>query len=167
MILELKNKIGSGAFGEVFRDGGKAYKLFVSAKHPKRASNSAEFGHGDDDRRRNIFRSECNAYDRALEDAFLRDHVPNFYGVCRICDVRNHTGESIADQYMRDLCYAMDFIDGGRPTNFNKLDPAHIQKAKNAFLKAGIDYRDASVFFPSDEQKFRIIDFAVREFPPN
>jgi hypothetical protein len=115
------------------------------------------------------FLSECNAYDRAANHSLLRDHVPQFFGRFAVRDVIARD-ESIAHHYMKELCYAMQFIEGPArklgPYLSGSL-PTHIKNALSAFDAAGIHhYVDASVFWMDDPSRFTFIDFALEEFPP-
>jgi hypothetical protein len=168
LILRTDDRIASGAYADIFRPpGGKlAHKLFVSGKHPTNVSQGLTRPE-DDQRRRKTFISECEAYDRVAQDAFLRDHVPHSFGRCTVADVL-HSGESIADFYMLDHCYVMEYIEadarklGECPVGSR---PAHIERALHAFRKIGVFHLiDTSVFFLDDPDNFKFIDFAIEEF---
>jgi hypothetical protein len=168
LILRTEDLIASGAYADIFRPpGGKlAYKLFVSGKHPTNVSQGLTRPQ-DDQGRRKTFISECEAYGRVTQDPFLRDHVPHSFGRCTIADVL-HSSESIADFYMLDHCYLMEYIEGDArklgeyPADFR---PAHIERALDAFRKIGVSHlTDASIFFADDPNHFKFIDFAIEEF---
>jgi hypothetical protein len=63
----------------------------------------------------------------------------------------------------------MEYIEG-IATKLRVLDDrlTHINEAERAFHRVGIGHTtDASVFFATDPQKFKFIDFAVDAFPPS
>jgi hypothetical protein len=144
------------------------FKLFISGQHLTNVGQSLTRPQ-DDDRRRNTFISECEAYDRAAQHPFLRNHVARSFRRCVIEDVTGPAG-CVADRYMPDCCCAMEYMEGV-PTKIGELfiesRPDHIRKALRAFREAGIHHlTDPSIFFPDDPEKFRFIDFAIEEFPP-
>lgn len=167
MILSIENRINFGAYADIFRaPDDLAYKLFASGQHPTNVRQNLTRPK-DDQRRRNTFHSECAAYRLAGQDPYLRNHVPRFAGQFQIQDVIDGD-RSVAHNYMRDCCYAMEYI-AGTPTKLGSYPsdscPAHINKALSAFRDAGIHYlKDASVFFPDDPENFKFIDFATEEF---
>jgi hypothetical protein len=150
LILRTEDLIASGAYADIFRPPGSklAYKLFVSGEHPTNVSQGLTRPE-DDERRRKTFVSECEAYDRVTQDPFLRHHTPHSFGRCMVADVL-HSTESMADFYMLDHCYVMEYIQG----NARKLgeclvdsSPEHIERALKSFRKVGIFHlNDASVF---------------------
>jgi hypothetical protein len=168
LILRTEDLIASGAYADIFRPPGSklAYQLFVSGKHPTTASQGLTRPE-DDERRRKTFISECEAYDRVTQDPFLRHHTPHSFGRCTVADVLRST-KSVADLYMLDHCYVMEYIEG----NAKKLGecpvdscPDHIERALNAFRNIGIFHLiDTSVFFLDDPDNFKFIDFAIEEF---
>jgi hypothetical protein len=169
IIVMTTDIIALGAYADIFRPPGSTlvYKLFVSGKHPTNESQGLTRPQ-DNDRRRNTFMSECEAYDRAAQHPFLRDHISQSFRRCVVEDVTGPAG-SVADRYMLDCCYAIEYIEGV-PRKLGELfiesRPDHIRKALRAFREAGILHlTDPSIFFPDDPEKFRFIDFAIEEFP--
>jgi hypothetical protein len=168
MILRIEDKFNAGAYADVFLAPGEmlAYKLFASGQHPTNVRQSLTRPQ-DAERRHNTFLSECEAYRRAGQHPYLRNHIARFADRCVIQDVTD-CARSVADHYMLDHCYAMEYIEGaarkiGEYPNGSR--PEHVQKALNAFYEAGICHlTDASVFLPDDPDKFKFIDFAIQEF---
>jgi len=168
MILKMKDRIGFGAYADIFWAPAEthAYKLFASGQHPTNLSQGLTRPE-DDNRRRSTFLSECEAYRRAEQHPYLRNHIPSFPGPCVIQDVMD-SAQSVAHHYMLDHCYAMEYISGvpeklgGYPTGFR---PKHLEDALTAFHEVGICHvKDASVFFLNDPDNFKFIDFAIEEF---
>jgi hypothetical protein len=171
MILKIANKIGCGAYADIFRAPQEivVYKLFISGKHPTNQSQDLTEPE-DDDRRQKTFVSECEAYRLASKHSFLAKHVPRFFRPCVIHDVVGSAG-SVAEQFMLDHCYSMEYIDGV-PVEIGELFagncPVHVERALQAFRECGIKHLlDASVFFAHDPNNFKFIDFAVEEFQPS
>ena len=168
IILNINDRIDSGAYADVFRpsEGALVYKLFISVQHHTNVSQGLT-NPEDDQRRQKTFDSECRAYEIAAEDTFLRDHIPHSFRRCVIADVIEYD-ESVAVNYLLECCYAMEYIEG-IATKIRALDDqfTHISEAKRAFHSAGIRHTtDASLFFATDPQKFKFIDFAVDALPP-
>ncbi len=168
MILRMEDKFDFGAYADIFRAPGEmlAYKLFLSGQHPTNVSQRLTRPE-DAHRRSNTFLSECEAYRRAGQHPYLRDHIARFADRYVIQDVTD-CARSVAHHYMLDHCYAMEYIKGAarKIGEYPKGSrPENIQKALNSFYEAGICYlEDASVFFPDDPHNFIFIDFAIQEF---
>jgi hypothetical protein len=168
LILKTANLIAAGAYSDIFQPipDGKVYKLFDSVQHPDRIWN---FGNRpeDNERRRKVFHSECEAYNLAGSNLFLRDHIPHFFGSCEIESVIG-PNRPVDEHYLRGCCYVMEYIDDS-PIKLGEIRsdfPGHIREALRHFKEAGIDYlEDASIFFVDDPQEFKFIDFAVRDYP--
>lgn len=155
-----------GAFADLFlsEDRKLIYKVFVGPNHPSKG-----YTPDDEQRRRNTFDAECNAYKIASQDSALNSHVPGFFDRTKIEDILTNQNVSVRGEYLIDCCYGMEFIDGGQPDKIGLCRSAypHIKEAERVFRRAGVDYmEDCSVFFAHDEQNFKFIDFAVQEFPP-
>ena len=166
MILKSADITGRGAYADIFRRPGDiiAYKLFVSGRHSKKLAQELNRQEDDDDRRRKTFCSQCKAYQIAAADSFLSQHIPNFHGPRTIQAVLDGA-HSIADQYMLNHCYAIEYINGKDTKLGAVAGLAHIVKALKAFHDAGIHHLiDASVFMPEDPQNFKFIDFALEEY---
>lgn len=168
MILSTKDILGSGAYADVFRppDSVIVYKLFVNDQHPTNVGQGPTSPE-DEERRRRTFVSECQAYKRAAQHPFLRNHIPQYFRRCLVADVTDSVG-SVAHRYMLALCYVMEYIEGvERKFGELRLDYRcdHIEEALEAFREAGIDHViDSSIFSPDDPDKFIFIDFAMEEF---
>lgn len=170
MILRTEDIIASGAYADIFRPPNStlAYKLFASYQHLTNVSqglNRLE----DDERRRKTFASECDAYERAAQHPFLRNHIPQSFRRCMVADVTDCAG-SVADRYMLAHCYVMEYIEGVA-TKFGEFciqhRAEHIEKALKAFREVGINHViDSSIFSPDHPENFRFIDFATEEFQP-
>jgi hypothetical protein len=167
-ILKSQDIIASGAYADIFKppEGKLVYKLFTSGKHSTNLSQGLNRTE-DDERRRKTCMSECEAYDLAAQHPFLRNHIPQQFQRCIIDDVTGRHG-SVADLYMLDLCYVMEYIDGvDRKLGEFPIEyrPYHVDKALEAFRAAGIHHlTDTSIFLPDDRDNFRFIDFAIEEF---
>jgi hypothetical protein len=165
--LDADDQIDFGVYADIFRPSGGAlvYKLFIGFRHHTSVSQGL-VDPEDDHRRLKTFGSECQAYEIAAQDAFLRDHIPGSFQRCEIVDVVEY-GESIATKYLLPCCYAMEYIEGEADKLRAVEHLRHIREAQSVFHRAGIAHiSDASVFFATDPQKFKFIDFAVEAFPP-
>jgi hypothetical protein len=165
MILTIENKINGGASADIFRIENRVYKLFLSGTHPENISQRLTRPE-DEDRRHKTFLSECGAYEVATEDDFLKQHIPQYYGRCAIDDVQE-SGRSIGSHYNLRDCYIFEYIDARSPQKWLGIDPGlkHIEKARQAFRAVDIQYtHDACVFLAEDPKRFKVIDFAMREF---
>ncbi len=169
MILRTKDIIAAGAYADIFRPPKSKLvsKQFISGRHPTNITQGLTRPE-DDERRRKTCMSECKAYDCAAQHPFLRNHIAQSF---RRCVVENVTGPagSVADRYILDCCYAMEYIEGV-PMKLGDLfiesRPHHIRKALTAFREAGILHlTDPSIFSLDDPEEFRFIDFAIEEFP--
>jgi hypothetical protein len=167
VILDVRDRIGFGAYADLFRPSGEplVYKLFISVRH----ETNVRLGltdPKDNDRRQQVFESECRAYEIAAREPSLHAHIPGSFRRCEIADVRQ-AGESVAALYLTDCCYTIEYIDGiAQKLGTVALLP-HIAEAERAFHRAGIRHTsDASVFLAEDPQPFKFIDFAVDELPP-
>lgn len=171
MILKTTDIIASGAYADIFRppQSELVYKLFTSGRHRTNEGQGLTRPE-DDDRRRKTFVSECEAYERAAQHPFLRNHIPQYFQRHPVQDVTDLAGRSVAALYMLDLCYVMRYVDGS-PLKLGMLTagyrPAHIEQALQDFRDAGISHLiDASIFSPDDPEHFTFIDFAIDEFQP-
>ena len=168
MILRLAQRIDTGAYSEVFRsaDGERLFKLFINGKHPSNVSQGLTHPDHDGQRRR-TFAAECEAYEIAMSHPRIRRHVPQFYGRVEVNDVVDQRGNSVANDYLLDCCYSLEYVSG----NERKLGvyvggehPQHLAELLKDMDAAGIGYLlDASVLMPEDSESFQIIDFATRE----
>jgi hypothetical protein len=170
-----------GFWADVFEVDGKAYKLFRS--RPEIPPYQMREG------RERIFHSQVEAY-RRLEysDPWLAGHAATFYGSCSIDDVIDESGKSVQEEYLLDCCYALEVLDPGEQDKRTllyrnevkltrikalTLSPAgagypshlkHLAEAEERFTKLGIYTYDASVFFSTDREKFKFIDFDCGEY---
>ncbi len=167
MILQTKDIVGAGAYAEIFRQPGDVVvcKLFINGTHQTNARQGLNRPE-DEVRRKQTFDSQCTAYQLAGKDPYLRLHVPRFHGACRIQDVHDASGKSVAHRYLLAHCYAIDYV-GGSETKLGGLEQRfeHIRNAEGVFRSLGIRHLiDASVFAPEDPVNFKFIDFAMEEF---
>src|SRR5437773_5774062 len=111
MILELKQRINSGAYSDIFlsEDRQRVFKLFISDKHK---TNTDQWLKPSLERIRRTFESECQAYRLAHEHPFLTKHVPAFFGTVQVGDVIGPNGKSIKDQYLLEFCYSTELVRG-------------------------------------------------------
>src|ERR1700741_4065394 len=100
MVLRTEHIIGTGAYAEVFGppDDILAYKLFISGHHPRNISQHLTRPI-DDDRGRETFLSECEAYGRAARHPLLRNHIPRFFRLCEVVNV-TRSGGSVGVRYL-------------------------------------------------------------------
>ena len=167
MILRAEDMIESGAYSDIFRPLGDtlAYKLFISGQHPTNVSQNLTRPQ-DDERRHKTYLSECEAYERAAQRPFLRNHIPRSFRRCVIENVIG-SGTSVAHLYMLDHCYAIQYIEGHARKLGESPDgfcPLHIEKALQKFYDVGVHHLiDTSIFFPDDPNNFIFIDFATEE----
>jgi hypothetical protein len=109
-----------------------------------------------------VYESQCQAFDIASRDSWLKRHVPIFYGACPIEKVFDKDGTNISAQYLLDCCYATELLSGcdvGVPEAI--LNHPHIAEAATIFNNRGIRTRDASVFDCTDPDNFKIIDIEM------
>lgn len=162
MIIDLRlhRKLGSGVYSDVFAADSKAYKLFKSGPEvPPRQTKAG---------RRRVFECQCEAFQLASADPWLRNHIATFHGPCRIEDVLDETGIGIAAAYLLDCCYALELI-GPDEVDFKvtadwvvQQSGAHIKEAVERFDRIGISALDSSVFHYADPERFKFIDIELR-----
>jgi hypothetical protein len=160
MIIDMRSHrhVGSGVYADVFAVQEYAHKLFRSGPEvPPRQTK---------DGRRRVFRSQCEAFEIAGGDPWLRDHIAAFYGVCMVEDVLDVHGNSLKSGYLLDCCYRLELFDPGEIDSktttewVRNLD--HIGKALQRFTELGIAALDSSVFRYDDADKFKFIDIELR-----
>lgn len=157
MIIDLRlhKKLQGGFSASVFAIEDKAYKLFSSIEVPPRHTTEG---------RREIFRSQCAAFDAASGDALLKIHVPTFFGPCPIEDVIDADGRSIKDRYLLDCCYALELLSGSEMKVVEaKQTYSHIAEIVIRFTGRSIRTSDASVFNYSDPYGFKVIDIEMED----
>lgn len=93
IILDTDDQIAYGVYADIFRPSGGAlvYKLYTGFRHHTTASQGLTDPE-EDYRRRKTFDSECQAYEIAAQDAFLRDHIPDSFRRCEIAGVFEYDG---------------------------------------------------------------------------
>lgn len=142
-----------GVYAHAFAVDGKAYKVFLSGPEiPPKQSRQGRIA---------TFHAQCKAYELASGDAYLRDHVPTFFGCHFIEDVIDENGQSLKQYYLLDCCYAMEILTGEEtkfPRNY-QAQHAHLHDAVRRFDELGINVRDASAFQMTDPVAFKFIDF--------
>jgi hypothetical protein len=157
IVVDLrKNRlIDRGVYAKVFDVEGRAYKLFlrVDGIPPKQTVAG----------RRSTFFAQCEAYERASLDFFLKDHVATYFGPCAVDNVIGEDGISIKEWFLLDCCYAIEILDGKEtkfPTNYVE-SYSHLADAVRRFKNLGIDLTDSSAFNIDDPLRFKFIDFEM------
>jgi hypothetical protein len=143
----------SGATADVFAANGRAYKLFRVYGVTR---STAEV--------RMLFESQCEAYERASADPWLKHHVAEFYGSCVIEDVRDTHGNRVGDIYALDCCYCIEVLKGKEAKLYRKGlrdEFDYLREAQARFTAEGIDVRDSSVFNYDQPEQFKFIDFRL------
>jgi hypothetical protein len=159
MRLSLCDRIGSGAFADIFSPapGDTAFKLFRRIKEGALAG-VAPF----------VFRAEVAAYEIAQNNQYLRDHSVAFYGQVGVSAVVDRRGRNIGSRYWLDLCYAMQRLPDDPEERkfgsfFNDAEGDSMQLLERAFEDAGIKHLgDASVLHWRSGRPV-LIDFAVSD----
>ena len=160
--FSVHRKLGEGVYAVVYEVEGRALKLFK--RNPQVPPRQTEEG------RRRVFHHQCQAYERASNDPFLRDHTATYYGPVGVDDVVDTDGSSAKDQYLLDCCYAMETLavtENRESKTASALSLAeferypHIREAANRFAEMGIEFRDSSVFDADDPERFKFIDFEL------
>jgi len=140
-------------YAHAFAVDGKAYKLFLSGPPvPPKQSREGRIA---------TFHAQCRAYELASGDAYLRDHIPTFFGRQLIEDLIDENGQSLKRDYLLECCYAMEILTGEEtkfPRNY-QTEHGHLQRAISRFDELGINVGDASAFQMIDPVRFKFIDF--------
>ena len=159
MKLQKRDRIGEGAWADVFRNGDRVYKVFKSSNHPEvanmmRAPEEHQFAV------RKRFKREEAAY-RKVADSDAKTFAPRFFGVEIDFEVWDG-GQNITSEYEAGCCLMLEFIVGEeRRIRSVEPVPGPLRMAIAAFAKLKLDARtDGSVFFPDDETRIKLIDFA-------
>jgi hypothetical protein len=163
-----------GAYSDIFHiENGRVVKLFISRNHRTNVNQELttpeHFKRARDKRRQQTFVSEYEAYEIAMKDPFLRNHIPQFFGRVEISDVLDNEGRSVSDWYLLDCCYALEYIEGDdvKLSECRRRGWRHISELEEALQEAGISYLcDASLFMSDDVTSFKIIDFAKEGIVP-
>ena len=152
-------RLGEGVYAIVYEVEGRAFKLFK--RYPQVPPKQTEEG------RRLTFQHQCQAYERASSDPFLKNHIATYYGRAIIDDVIDENGDSAEESYLLDCCYAVEVMGGGETKTASALRLAeferypHIREATDRFAGIGIAFLDSSVFDAVDPERFRFIDFEL------
>lgn len=155
-VLNTKNTLGEGAFGVVLRsgDGSRAYKLFRRV-----GDKPGEYG-------RLLFESELRAYQIAHSDTRVARHVPAFYGGATIEKLIDPERGDLSEHFHLEHCIVMERIHG----EDRKLGPhggdrhPHVCRIVDRLHRVDVLFtEDISVFFRDDPDKFKIIDFGMRD----
>lgn len=113
MNLTLKDRIGKGAFADVFSpDGARAYKLF-------RKIADKELAHAQP----LIFQSETKAYEIVGQHPELKKYTPVYFGKLSISAILDDAGDDVTANYWPELCYAMEASSTG---SRSFLEPQHL-----------------------------------------
>lgn len=158
MVLRLKDRIGKGAFADVFSpDGVRAYKLF-------RRIADDEIAHAQP----LIFQSETNAYEIVAKHPELQVYTPVYFGKISISAVLNDADEDITDEYWPELCYVMEHLSRDPHERkfgsfFETRSWPRMQRIERLFKSAGIrNLGDASLL--GWRRKYpKMIDFGVTD----
>jgi hypothetical protein len=165
LVLHLAERRDRGAHAHIFHvvATNRAYKLFLSVRPIRPGSSIAE---QNEEARRKMFEDECIAYELASGSADLVRHVPQFFGAKVVSDVLNDSRSSVADEYVLDRCYCMQWVEGPVAKLYAKKGALpYLEALERKFQDAGIKYtRDASVINSYDEQNVVFIDFGTQEF---
>jgi hypothetical protein len=146
-----------GAYGEVFRCGDRAIKVFFQRS---------------DDLARKAFDSEVAAYQRVSQVPTLQAITPAFFGVVEVQDVLDARGVSIARDFCSPLlAYEMSFVEGTF-VKIGSISGPQRDSVRQLFGKYGINYTiDCSMTLGNDGRVACVIDFATEGFeaehPPN
>ena len=159
MVLSLSDRIGRGAFADVFAPlpGGKAFKLF------RRRENTFLAGVAP-----HVFRSETAALEIASRHPVLKDYVPKYYGPCSIERVVDMRGRSMNWRYWMSLCYGMERLAKDPQERkfgsfFETERWSEMAQLEAAFEEAGIRHLgDASVLHWKTGHPV-LIDFAISD----
>lgn len=165
LILRTQDRIGVGAFAEVFRhpQNGRVYKLFKQSDTGNLLNDNSEHEPG---MRRLVFQAEREAYVIAMRSDAIRPFIPTYYGTCEVDQVIDDDGSDISDQFMLECCYIVDFVEGDDTKLTNNLvqQHEHLRQLTAAMVENGITYwNDGAVFHPADPARTKIIDFAVND----
>jgi hypothetical protein len=98
MKLSLHDRIGAGAFADVFAPapGDRAFKLFRRLDDAYRREAPV------------LFADECAAYRIAMREETIRPYVPAFHGPVVVTSVANTAGLDVSSGYWLNLCYSME-----------------------------------------------------------
>ena len=158
MLLRLKDRIGSGAYADVFSpDGQRAYKLF-------RQITDDEIAHAQPF----IFRAETWAYELIAEHSEAARYTPKYFGAVKIETVLSDAGSDITPAYWPELCYSMERIESDpRERKFGSFYETRswprFEMIERLFEKAGVRHLgDASVLHWRRKYP-KVIDFAVTD----
>lgn len=165
MIIDAVGYSTNGCTGSVFLGSdGRVYKLYRSVR-------SRQSGCVSDERVRETFQAELEAYRIASKDDELLNHTPKFYGTEIIEAVR---GPELSPAVFRpgdfllDCCLVMEKLNG-RHNKFNNVrsDNPALDEVRDLFKSRGISYvEDADVFNWDDAPNAKFIDFATHHVEP-
>jgi hypothetical protein len=151
--------LGEGVYSVVYEVEARAFKLFK--RYPEVPPRQTEAG------RRLTFQHQCEAYDRASSDPFLKNHIATYFGPFVIDDVVDADENSVKDAYLLDCCYAVEVMGGRETKTASALQRSeverypHIREAVNRFAGIGVEFLDSSVFDADDPEHFKFIDFEL------
>ncbi len=170
-----KYEIRNGAFADILIDtkSKRAFKLFKSYDHPHlNGTGKEDLGPEKTNKyRREVFKTELEAYLIAERNKIIKKHTPQFYKQHRFDKVFN-ANQDISHYYLLDCCFEMDYVEGEckklthiRSNRELLQDLESSLKFKltsllSAFNEAGIKYtEDSSIIINS--HSFVIVDFAT------
>lgn len=147
MIMELDGceyvYLNEGFFSHVYvnYELGLVVKQFLAGK--------------DDERFKDTFFSEVEAYEAIQHCSELREITPKFYGSGFECKYLNNN-EGL---YLPKINYRLEFING----DFSKVSNA-VDEYRQLFLMNGIEYLEDCSVCISDDGAIKVIDFATKRF---
>ena len=160
MTIDLRSchQVGSGVYADVFAVDELAYKLFKSGPEvPPRQTR---------DGRRRVFECQCEAFQVACNDPWLRHHIAEFHGTFVVADVIGTDGSSKQESYLLDCCYAIELFRDGeidvKVTAEWVRYHGHIVNALRRLDQLGINALDSSVFGYADPERFKFIDIEMK-----
>lgn len=157
--------IGTGAFGDILRlDDGTVVKLF---RRMEVTHDPIETPVDHEVVIRAVWDAEASAFELAAKTPGLGEYLVPFHGRCRITDVIDGTGQSIATRYVLDCGIRLAFVPGRaeKVAHMQKhpLFP-EIDKYLDRLADSGIKSPyDGSVFVPGLNKPFTVIDVATWE----
>jgi hypothetical protein len=154
--------VTQGAYADVFIDR-HVYKVFkVEPENGLRETPRSVL----DQKRRDTFETQVDAYKIAARDAVVAPHVPKLLGVGTAIAVHDAAGNDVSREYHLECSYEME-LQQGQAQDLDHLSdnaPQHIKDFAERCMQIGIEYvRDASVFHRDYPETFVMIDFGTKE----
>ena len=105
---------------------------------------------------RALFEAEIDAWTRVEASEYLTRHTPTFYGAAQVRGLDQ-------TRFLVDCAYVLAFVQGSvtKPLDW---ELPHLANARDEFERVGVrQWLDASGFEAEDSERFRVIDFAIRD----